>query len=332
MAEPTLVVRDLTTEYRSGSGTVRAVDAVTFAVEPGTTLGLVGESGCGKSATALSITRMIPETAGRIVSGSVVLNGVDLMKLRREELRRVRGNQIGFVPQDPLSSLSPLMPVGRQVAEVLREHRGLGRSAARDKAARLLDRVGIPRARERLDDYPHQLSGGLRQRVAIAMAISCDPVLLIADEPTTALDVTTQAQILELLKELAAGAAQMATVLITHDLGVAAHMCDSIRVMYAGQIVESADVDTFFAEPATPYARGLMKALPSAPSSDDDGRLVAIPGAPPSLSQTFAGCRFSTRCAYARDRCRLEVPELTPRQPGSHFARCWGTETTGWIT
>lgn len=330
MPDPTLSIRDLTTDYRSRSGTIRAVDGVSFDVEPGATLGLVGESGCGKSATALSITRMIPETAGRIVSGSVLLSGVDLMTLRREELRRVRGNKIGFIAQDPLSSLNPLMSIGRQITEVVREHRGLGRSAATELATKLLDRAGIPRAKDRLRDYPHQLSGGMRQRVAIAMAISCDPVLLIADEPTTALDVTTQAQILELIKELASGRSRMATVLITHDLGVAAHMCDTIHVMYAGQIVESADSGAFFARPAMPYARGLMEALPSAPLSAD-GRLVAIPGSPPTLTKTFAGCRFTERCRHARDLCETDPPALNVRGAGTHLARCWGTEAGGWI-
>ncbi|UWP86799.1 ABC transporter ATP-binding protein [Dactylosporangium fulvum] len=315
--------------YYARGRSVHAVDDVSFDVPAGSTMGLVGESGCGKSATALSVMRMIPPTAGEIVSGSILLQGADVMRMSPKELRRVRGGSIGFIPQDPLSSLNPLMTVGEQVAEVLQAHRNASRSAARRTAIELLDRVGIPKATDRLKDYPHQFSGGMRQRVAIAMAIACDPVVLLADEPTTALDVTMQAQILELLKRLSAENG-MAIVLITHDLGVAANMCDSIRVMYAGQIVEEAEVDDFFYRPMTPYARGLMAALPSAAPSTN-GRLNVIPGTPPSLADLPAGCRFSARCAHRHTVCQETEQVLTQRDRPGHTARCVGTDRGGWI-
>lgn len=327
--EPVLSVRNLSTVYHGRSSSVRAVDDVGFDLYAGSTLGLVGESGSGKSATAMSIMRMIAPSAGKIVSGSILLEGKDVMQMGREELRLMRGGRIGFVPQDPLTSLNPLITIGEQIAEMLREHKGASWRSALNTAAELLDRVGIPNARKRLKDFPHQFSGGMRQRVAIAMAVSCDPIVLLADEPTTALDVTTQAQILELLKSLATDNG-MATLLITHDLGVAANMCDQIRVMYAGQIVEGADIVNFFQHPKTPYAAGLMAALPSA-KPDSNGRLVAIPGAPPSLAQELAGCRFAARCPQRRDVCGVDEPHLTPRESPGHLARCWGTEPEGWI-
>lgn len=326
---PVLSVRGLSTEYHGRSSTVRAVDDVSFDVFAGTTMGLVGESGSGKSATAMSITRMIAPSAGRIVAGSAALEGRDIMTMSQRELRATRGGRIGFIPQDPLTSLNPLLTVGEQIAEGVRIHRGASRKVALAKAVDLLDRVGISNGVRRVRDYPHQFSGGMRQRVAIAMAIACDPILLLADEPTTALDVTTQAQILDLLKSLATDN-RMATVFITHDLGVAANMCDQICVMYAGQIVERADVFTFFDRPQTPYASGLMAALPSAPA-DDRGRLVAIPGSPPALSSAIVGCRFASRCPHRRELCVEREPLLTPRDEEGHMARCWGTEPEGWI-
>lgn len=322
-----LSVRDLTMCYFTNAGVVRAVDEVSFDVDRGKTLGLVGESGCGKSAAALSIVGLVPPP-GRIVSGQIIFDGTDLASLTERGMRAVRGRKIGFVFQDPMSSLNPTMPVGLQIAESAQIHLRLSRRAALSRAADLLGRVGIPRPRERMHDFPHQFSGGMRQRVMISMALACEPSLLLADEPTTALDVTIQAQILDLIRSLSAELG-MAVVLITHDLGIAAGMCDSISVMYAGRIVEIADVDTIFERPQMPYTRGLLASIPR-PGVARRGHLETIEGAPPDLIDPDASCRFAPRCRYVHDICWAKEPALTPRQ-GAQFARCWGTEPGGWL-
>jgi len=327
-AAPLLEVRGLYTEFATPNGTVRAVDGVTFSVNHGEVLGLVGESGSGKSVTALSIARLLPFPSGRTVGGEIMFDGTDLLRLSERRMSALRGHRIGFVFQDPMASLNPLKPVGEQIAETTRRHLGLSRRAARARSVELLDRVGIPSARERVDNYPHQFSGGMRQRVVIAIAIACEPLLLLADEPTTALDVTIQAQILELLTTLAEEIGT-AVLLITHDLGIAAGMCDRVAVMYAGQIVENAGIDEMFNQPRMPYTWGLLSSLPRrdvAPGSV----LPTIDGTPPDLMSLPDGCRFAPRCEFARDVCRRLSPVLSLRQ-AQHFARCWGTEADGWI-
>jgi len=327
--EPLLEVRGLSTHFFTPEGVVHAVDDVTFDLGYGETLGLVGESGCGKSVTALSIARLVPDPPGRIVGGQILFEGIDVLKLRESEVRRLRGKEIGFIFQDPLTSLNPTLTIGYQIAESIREHMGLSTRAARDRVVELLGKVGIPRARERLNDYPFQFSGGMRQRVMIAIALACDPKLILADEPTTALDVTIQAQILELIRTLS-DEFRTAVLLITHDLGIAAGMCDRINVMYAGRIVEMGTIDTLFENPRMPYTWGLLDSLPRIDDVRGE-RLRAIEGLPPLLIDPPDACRFSPRCAYARDVCRSSEPVLTPRDAAGHVARCWGTEPGGWI-
>jgi oligopeptide transport system ATP-binding protein len=324
-----LEVRGLSTHFFTPDGVVHAVDDVSFELGYGETLGLVGESGCGKSVTALSITRLVPNPPGRIVSGEVLFEGIDLLKLSKEGMRKLRGKEIGFIFQDPLTSLNPTLTIGYQIAETIREHLHLSRKAAADRVVELLSKVGIPRARDRLNDYPHQFSGGMRQRVMIAIALACDPKLLLADEPTTALDVTIQAQILELIGRLSDefGAA---VLLITHDLGIAAGMCDRVNVMYAGRIVETGSVDTLFEAPRMPYTWGLLDSLPRLDDVRGD-RLRTIEGLPPLLIDVPDACRFNPRCAYTRDVCLEHEPILTPRAEPGHEARCWATEPEGWI-
>jgi oligopeptide transport system ATP-binding protein len=324
-----LEVRNLSTHFFTPDGVVRAVDDVSFELGYGETLGLVGESGCGKSVTALSLTRLVPNPPGKIVSGSVVFDGVDLLKLSDDGMRKLRGKEIGFIFQDPLTSLNPTLTIGYQIAEAIRQHMGLSKKAANDRVVELLGKVGIPRARDRLSDYPHQFSGGMRQRVMIAIALSCDPKLILADEPTTALDVTIQAQILELISVLS-DEFGTAVLLITHDLGIAAGMCDRVNVMYAGRIVETASVDELFENPQMPYAWGLLDSLPRIDDVRGD-RLRTIEGLPPLLIHPPDACRFAPRCAYARDICREDEPELKERGGPEHVARCWATEPEGWI-
>ena len=329
LASPLLDVRHLSTHFRTGAGVVRAVDDVSFQLQRGETLGLVGESGCGKSVTALSILRLVPEPAGNVVAGEIVFEGQDLLRLSESAMRDVRGGRIGIVFQDPMTSLNPVHTVGDQISESARIHLGLSRRAGRDRAVELLDRVGIPSARDRARDHPHQFSGGMRQRVMIAIALACDPMLLLADEPTTALDVTIQAQILELIASLSDDLG-MAVILITHDLGIAAGMCDRINVMYAGRIVESAPVDAIFDQARMPYTWGLMESLPglhTAPGAP----LRTIDGMPPLLVDPPDECRFAPRCRYARDVCREREPALLARAASGHAARCFGTEHDGWI-
>jgi len=327
-ADLLLDVRELETAFIGRGGTVHAVDRVSFQLRRGEVLGLVGESGCGKSVTALSILRLLAVPPAR-VRGQVLFEGRDLLKLSDAQMRGVRGNQIAMIFQDPMTSLNPVLPIGTQIIEAIQLHMGLSGSAARERAADLLGLVGIPSAKMRLHDYQHQFSGGMRQRVMIAMALSCDPKLLIADEPTTALDVTIQAQILDLMRRLREQLG-MAMILITHDLGVAAGTCDRINVMYAGRIVETGPVDDVFERPKMPYAWGLLESMPRLDHATGS-LLRTIEGAPPELTDTTDRCRFAPRCGYVRDVCRAEEPELSARESAAHLARCWGTEEGGWI-
>jgi oligopeptide transport system ATP-binding protein len=324
-----LKVRGLSTHFFTPDGVVQAVDDVSFDLGYGETLGLVGESGCGKSVTALSIARLVPDPPGRIVSGEIQFDGIDVLKLGNDDIRKLRGKEIGFIFQDPLTSLNPTLTIGYQIGESIRQHMGLSREAARDRVAELLSKVGIPRAKDRLNDYPHQFSGGMRQRVMIAIALSCDPKLILADEPTTALDVTIQAQILELISRLS-DEFHTAVLMITHDLGIAAGMCDRVNVMYAGRIVETGTVDELFEKPRMPYAWGLLDSLPRLDDVRGD-RLRTIEGLPPLLIRPPDACRFEPRCRFARDICREDEPELTQRGDTRHYARCWATQPDGWI-
>jgi len=323
-AEALLEVDELKTHFFTREGVVRAVDGVSFSVAPGETLALVGESGCGKSVTSLSILRLVASPPGRIVGGRVLFEGRDLVALREEQMRAVRGNAISMIFQEPMTSLNPALRVGWQIAETLVVHRSLSRNEAKAKAVELLRKVHLPEPERQARQYPHELSGGMRQRVMIAMALACSPRLLIADEPTTALDVTIQAQILELMRELAreTGAA---IILITHDLGVVAEMAHRVVVMYAGRKAEEAPVHDLFAHPRHPYTRGLLGSMPRLGDSVRGGsgkRLVEIPGMVPSLKGERPGCLFAPRCPNAIARCVREVPPLTAQGPG-HWAACW---------
>jgi peptide/nickel transport system ATP-binding protein/oligopeptide transport system ATP-binding protein len=325
MSAPVLSVRDLRAWFFTEQGTAKAVDGVSFDVGEGETLGIVGESGCGKTVTSLALLGLLPKPPARIIEGSSILfRGEELVGAPETRLRSIRGNRISMIFQEPMSSLNPVYPVGDQISEVLRLHRGMDAGEARREAARLLDEVGIPAATQRLDEYPHQLSGGMQQRVMIAMALSCEPDLLIADEPTTALDVTIQAQILELLDELRKSRG-MAVLLITHDLAVVAEVCDRVAVMYAGRIVESGAVEDIFARPGHPYTRGLLDGLPSI--REPGQRLVPIPGIVPSPMRWPDGCRFRDRCPVAFHRCGTEPPLLQLEAGGA--ARCWLAEQDG---
>jgi peptide/nickel transport system ATP-binding protein len=323
-----LEVSDLHTQFRTLDGIVRAVDGVSFHVGRGETLGIVGESGCGKSVTAMSILRLIPPETGRIASGSIKFEGEELTTLSDEAMKRLRGHRISMIFQEPMTSLNPVLTVGTQIAENVVRHLNVPWSAARDRAREMLDLVRIADARRRLDEYPHQLSGGMRQRVMIAMALSCDPQVLIADEPTTALDVTIQAQILDLMIELKEKTGT-AIVLITHDLGVVAETTERVVVMYAGRKVEEAPVEALFAEPLHPYTRGLMRAIPrldvEADAAGTRPRLQEIPGLVPILTKPIVGCAFAPRCGFATDRCRSEAPPLVEGGAG-HTVACWEVE------
>ncbi len=316
-----LEVDDLRTYFYMREGAVQAVDGVSFEVEIGKTLGIVGESGCGKSVTALSIMGLIPKPPAQIVSGSVVFDGQDLTKLTERQLEDVRGRQVAMIFQDPMTSLNPTFKIGTQITETLRRHFDTSKEAARQRAVELLEEVGIPRAAERLDDYPHQFSGGMRQRVMIAIALSCNPRLLIADEPTTALDVTIQAQILDLLERLREEH-QMAMIIITHDMGVVAEAADDVAVMYAGQIVEQAPALELFENPEHPYTEALLGALPQLEGEGiREGRLTAIPGRPPDLVNPPEACRFAARCVYSgTDSCATRPQALREIRPG-HLVR-----------
>ena len=323
-----LDVRDLRVEFATPEGTVTVVDGVGIALAAGTTLAVVGESGCGKSVTALSLLRILPEPQGRITCGSVRLDGRELLSLREDEMRDVRGNEIAMIFQEPMTSLNPVKTVGDQLIEALRAHRPLSRRAAREQAADLMAQVRIPDPRARLDEYPHRLSGGMRQRVMIAMALACRPKVLIADEPTTALDVTIQAQILDLLRQLQAELG-MAILLITHNLGVVASMATRIAVMYAGRIVEEAPVVDLFERPLHPYAQGLLAATPRLDASGArPDRLADIPGLVPPLSALPPGCAFAPRCPKVMDICRRERPALRAAGAGRRVA-CFAVQGEG---
>ena len=317
-----LAVRDLQTYFFTVDGVTRAVDGVSFDVFPGETLGIVGESGCGKSVTSLSIMGLVPNPPGRIAGGRILFEGEDLLTRSPAELREIRGNRIAMIFQEPMTSLNPVYTVGDQIAEGLIRHRGVSRAAARERTIDLLRRVRIPSAERRVDDYPHQMSGGMRQRVMIAMALACEPRLLIADEPTTALDVTIQAQILELMKTLR-DETGTAILLITHDLGVIAELADDVAVMYAGRIVEQAPVRELFADPQHPYTLGLLGSLPRLDAVQD--RLTAITGSVPDPRHMPVGCRFSPRCPLADARCRAEQPPLASVHGAApvHQVACW---------
>jgi peptide/nickel transport system ATP-binding protein len=323
---PLLEVNNLRTHFYTRDGIVRAVDGVSFSVDPGETLAVVGESGCGKSVTSLSILRLIASPPGRIVEGSIRFLGRELLALSESEMRRVRGNEISMIFQEPMTSLNPVLTIGRQIAEMLTLHRGLSPDEALARSVEMLRLVNMPEAERRITQYPHQLSGGMRQRVMIAMALACNPRLLIADEPTTALDVTIQAQILDLMRKLKekTGAA---IVLITHDLGVVAEMAQRVVVMYAGRKVEEAPVEALFAQPRHPYTRGLLHSIPRLGEAEVVGRkrLAEIAGVVPSLREEIAGCIFAPRCAYATERCRREYPPLE-RKASGHTVACWESD------
>jgi oligopeptide/dipeptide ABC transporter ATP-binding protein len=318
-ARPLLEVRELRTHFAVDTGEFRAVDGVSFSLAPGRTLGIVGESGCGKSVTALSIMGLIPQPPGRIAGGEIRFEGTDLLQLSPAEMRERRGNRISMIFQEPMTSLNPAFTVGDQIVEGILRHRQVTKQQAREHAVEMLRRVRIPSPERRFDEYPHKLSGGMRQRVMIAMALACDPKLLIADEPTTALDVTIQAQILDLMRQLRdeTGAAIM---VITHDLGVIAEIAHEVIVMYAGKIVERAEVSALFREPQHPYTIGLLGSIPKLTA--EQARLTTIEGVVPNPLAMPVGCRFHPRCPFAVDKCRSEEPTLSEVQPG-HFAACW---------
>ena len=314
-----LEIRELHTYFASERGEVRAVDGVDLTLERGRTLGIVGESGCGKSVTALSVMGLVPQPPGRIASGEIVFDGEDLLKLPERRMRDLRGDKLAMIFQEPMTSLNPAFPVGDQIAEALVRHRKVSGKDANDKAIEMLRKVRIPSPERRARDYPHQLSGGMRQRVMIAMALACNPELLIADEPTTALDVTIQAQILDLMRALRAELGT-AIVLITHDLGVIAELADDVVVMYAGKVVERCSVEKLFAEPQHPYTVGLLGSIPRLHLEQE--RLSAIEGIVPDAAAFPAGCRFHPRCPFAVEKCRSEVPPLGEVSK-NHFAACW---------
>ena len=315
-----LEVKDLMTRFFTQDGVVKAVNGITYTLEEGGTLGIVGESGCGKSVSVLSVMRLIPDPPGKIVGGEVLFQGRDLLKLKPDEIRKIRGNQIAMIFQDPMTSLNPVLTIGRQVSESLELHLGMDKRQARQRTVELLELVGIPEAGDRVDDYPHQFSGGMRQRTMIAMALSCNPQILIADEPTTALDVTIQAQIIELCKRLR-DELGMAVIWITHDLGVIAGLAEEVIVMYAGFIVEMASVKDLYGDPRHPYTIGLLGSLPRL-DADMRQKLVSIEGLPPDLIALPEGCPFAARCDYVLDKCLKENPPLEPVGPG-HYIACW---------
>ncbi|MBV8168634.1 MAG: ABC transporter ATP-binding protein [Alphaproteobacteria bacterium] len=323
-ARPVLQIENLQTHFFTASGVVRAVDGVSYDVRPGETLGVVGESGCGKSVTALSILRLVADPPGRIVGGAIRLEGVNLLELSESAMEAVRGNDISMIFQEPMTSLNPLFTVGRQIAEAIALHQGLAKKPAWERAVDMLGRVSIPEPERRAHAYPHQLSGGMRQRVMIAMALSCNPKVLIADEPTTALDVTIQAQILELMAELRKTFGT-AMILITHDMGVVAEHADRVVVMYAGRKVEEAEVDALFERPGHPYTQGLLGSIPALGAAgrvQRRARLHEIKGMVPSLVDLPKGCSFAPRCGLATDHCRAAPPPLTEHRPGRWVA-CW---------
>ena len=325
-----LEVRNLRTYFEADDGVVKAVDGISFELKRGQTLGIVGESGSGKSVTNLSIIRLIPEPPGKIVSGEVIFNGSDLLLVSNEAIRKIRGRRIAMIFQDPMTSLNPLMKISKQLMEMTQLHLGHTKAQARAHAIRMLETVGIPEARARADSYPHEFSGGMRQRVMIAMALSCEPELLIADEPTTALDVTIQAQILELIKKLKRETGT-SVILITHDLGVVAGMTDHVIVMYAGKIFEQASTNELFARPGNPYTKGLLRSVPD--PTAEQGKLYQIPGLPPDVAHLKPGCPFAPRCDRVEEICRQEFPPFVQLNADHHslchFAREVYSESGG---
>ena len=326
---PLLKTRNLSVRFDTAAGPVTVVDGINLEVRAGEVVALVGESGSGKSVSMLALARLLPEDTATITADELTFDGKDMLKLGKSELNAIRGRDIGFIFQNPFSSLDPLMPVGRQIAETLEVHKGLSRRAALDAAVELLARVGIPDPKRRAKAYPHQFSGGMCQRVMIAMAIACSPKLILADEPTTALDVTIQAQILDLLRSIVR---EMGTsiIIVTHDLGIAASMSDRVDVMYAGQIVETASVDAAFYRAQMPYTMALLASVPKI-AADDETSLSYIPGRPPNPREFGTSCRFEARCSHARDVCRAVGPSLSMREDAAHLARCLATEPGGWL-
>jgi oligopeptide transport system ATP-binding protein len=322
-----LNVQGLETQFRTREGIVHAVNGVSFKLKEGETLGIVGESGCGKSVSVMSMLRLIPTPPGKVVAGQAIYQGKDLLQMTDEEIRHVRGSQISMVFQDPMTSFNPVLTIGRQVAEPLEIHNGLSRQEAYDRAAEMLELVGIPNAKDRLNDYPHQFSGGMRQRVMIAMALVCTPQVLIADEPTTALDVTIQAQIIELVKKLR-DELGMAIIWITHDLGIVAGLADRVNVMYGGLIIEEAPVKTLYGNPQHPYTIGLLESLPRM-DEIRNRRLESIDGIPPVLMENPTFCPFAPRCKFVLDHCRQEQPPLAPIDDEGHNVACWVDPKTG---
>jgi len=321
-----LEVKGLKTRFFTQDGVVQAVNGVSYILGEGEALGIVGESGCGKSVSVLSIMRLIPDPPGKIVGGEVMFEGRDLLKMTPDEVRDIRGNKIAMIFQDPMTSLNPVLTIGRQVSEALELHLGMDKKEARQRTVELLEMVGIPEAVDRVDDYPHQFSGGMRQRVMIAMGLSCNPQILIADEPTTALDVTIQAQIVELVKRLREEIG-MAVIWITHDLGIIAGFAENVIVMYAGFIVEMASVKGLYGDPRHPYTIGLLGSLPRLDAKTHE-KLVSIEGLPPDLIALPEGCPFAARCDYVMDKCLEENPPLEPVGP-NHYIACWVDVTGG---
>ena len=319
---PLLEVDNLSTHFDTLTGTVKSVNGLSYRLDEGQTLGVVGESGCGKSVTALSILRLVPTPPGRFAGGEIRYRGTDLLKLSEAQMRSIRGNRISMIFQDPMTSLNPVLTVGRQIAETVQLHQKVGRKEALQRAMEMLKLVQIAEPERRANEYPHQLSGGMRQRVMIALALACNPEVLIADEPTTALDVTIQAQILDLIKRLQKELG-MGVVMITHDLGVVAESCDRVVVMYAGKKVEEADVIDLFDRPLHPYTRALMASMPAMNTAST--RLTEIPGLVPAAHELGRGCAFAARCSQARERCRAETPRLT-QQGGDHVVACFAVE------
>jgi oligopeptide/dipeptide ABC transporter ATP-binding protein len=318
VAETLLQVKNLATHFHTEEGIVKSVQDVSFEVNAGQVLGVVGESGCGKSVTSMSILRLIQQPQGKIVNGQILFDGQDLLSLTEEQMRKIRGNKISLISQDPMTSLNPVLTIGEQIMEAIMLHQGKNRKDAHDKAIEMLRLVGIPSPEQRVDQYPHEFSGGMRQRAIIAMALSCEPQLLIADEPTTALDVTIQAQILDLMRDIKTKR-NAAIVLITHDLGVVAEMCDKVAVMYAGKVVEYTDVYSLFKNPQHPYTIGLLNSIPKIEVKQE--RLEPIDGQPPNLVNLPRGCSFAARCKEVQAVCHTKDPELINVQPG-HQVRC----------
>jgi len=327
---PLLDVRGLRTEFRTAGRPVRAVDDVSYTVDPGETIAIVGESGSGKSAGAMSILRLIPDPPGRITGGQILFAGRDLMRASNEEMRRIRGGDIGMVFQEPMTSLNPVLTIGRQITEAIEQHRGADRAAAEKRAVELLELVGIADPQRRLKQYPHQFSGGMRQRVMIAIALACDPKLIIADEPTTALDVTIQAQILELMRDLTRRF-NVALIIITHNLGVVARYANRVNVMYAGRIVESGLAEAVYHRPRHPYTVALLRSVPRL-DRPRQARLYPVEGQPPDLTRLDEGCAFRSRCRFAVDACAQAQPPLEATEEASHLAACFRSDELGGLT